>query len=257
VAPERIVATNSAGDAVEAWLYPPLEPPADGKAPLVVYIHGGPQGFDGDYFDFDLENQLFAAAGWSVLRVNYRGSTSYGEAFSRAIWGDWHSREHEDLMAALDRAIELHPWIDADRLGIGGWSYGGIMTLWTVGHTDRFKVGVPERLSFDYLSAFGEDQWATWYLTELGDPTTNADLYRRLSPGTYLPNVRTPLYLISNENDYNCPLPQALQLYQRLKLMGQQTELVVYPGASHAMSRPSHLADRLRRLLDWFGRHLD
>ena len=80
---------------------------------------------------------------------------------------------------------------------------------------------------------------------------------RRLSPGTYLPNVRTPLYLISNENDYNCPLPQALQLYQRLKLMGQETELVVYPGASHAMSRPSHLADRLRRLLVWFGRHFD
>lgn len=255
--PVQIVARNRAGDAIEAWLYPPLATPATGKAPLVVYIHGGPQGFDGDYFDFDLENQLFPAAGWGVLRVNYRGSTSYGEAFSRAVWGDWHAREYEDLMAALDRAIAEHSWIDPDRLGIGGWSYGGIMTLWTVGQTDRFRVGVPERFGFDYLSSFGEDQWFVWYLSELGSPLANEALYRRLSPATYLPNVKTPLYLISNENDYNCPLPQALQLYQRLKLVGQETELVVYPGASHSLSRPSHLADRLRRLLVWFGRHLD
>jgi dipeptidyl aminopeptidase/acylaminoacyl peptidase len=258
--PEKIVATNSAGDSVEAWLYPPLDPSSSSavaaKHPLVVYIHGGPQGFDGDYFDFDLENQLFPAAGWGVLRVNYRGSTSYGEKFSRAIWGDWHSREFEDLMVALDRAIATHPWIDADRLGIGGWSYGGIMTLWTVGHTDRFKVGVPERLGFDYLSSFGEDQWFVWYLSELGEPGENADLYRRLSPGTYVRNIKTPLYIIANENDYNCPLPQALQLYQRLKLQGQKTELVVYPDESHSMSAPSHLTDRLRRLLVWFGRHL-
>jgi len=235
----------------------PLDPPADGKAPLVLYIHGGPQGFDGDFFDFDLENQLFPAAGWGVLRVNYRGSTSYGEKFSRALWGDWHSREFEDLMAALDGAIATHPWIDADRLGVGGWSYGGIMSLWSVGHTDRFKVAVPERLSFDYLSTFGEDQWSIWYLSELGSPIENAELYRRLSPGTYVANIRTPLYLIANEDDFNCPLPQILQLYQRLLLLGQKPELVVYPDESHSMSVPSHYADRLRRLLVWFGRHLD
>ena len=258
--PEKIVAKNSAGDDVEAWLYPPLDPPAagpgGGKAPLIVYIHGGPQLFDGDHFDFDLENQLFAGRGWGVLRVNYRGSTSYGEAFSRSIWGDWHWREYEDLMAALDLAIATRPWIDPERLGIGGWSYGGIMTLWAVGHTDRFRVGVPERLSFDYLSSFGEDQWFVWLLSELGSPLENADLYRRLSPGSYVGNVKTPLYLIANERDYNCPLPQAMQLYQRLKLQGQKTELVVYPGESHSMSSPAHLADRLRRLLVWFGRHL-
>lgn len=260
-APEKIVATNSAGDGVEAWLYPPLESPAGRaageKSPLVLYIHGGPQGFDGDYFDFDLENQLFPASGWGVLRVNYRGSTSYGEKFSHAIWGDWQSREFEDLMVALDQAIATHPWIDPERLGIGGWSYGGIMTLWTVGHTDRFKVGVPERLSFDYLSSFGEDQWYVWLLSELGNPLDNAETYRRLSPGTYVAKVKTPLYIIANEKDYNCPLPQAMQLYQRLKLLGQETELVVYPDESHSMSAPSHLADRLRRLLVWFGRHLD
>ncbi|GMU66959.1 MAG: hypothetical protein AMXMBFR36_32330 [Acidobacteriota bacterium] len=257
VEPVKVSATNPDGDEVEAWLYPPLDPEAGAKHPLIVYIHGGPQGFDGDWFDFDLENQLFPAHGWGVLRVNYRGSTSYGEAFSRAIWGDWHRREHDDLMAALDAAIAAHPWIDPARLGIGGWSYGGIMTLWTVGHTDRFAVGVPERFSFDYLSTFGEDQWWVWLLTELGSPLENEERYRRLSPGTYLENVRTPLYLIANEQDRNCPLPQVLQAYQRLKLMGQETELVVYPGAAHSLSRPSHLVDRLERLLDWYGRHLD
>lgn len=257
VAPEKVVATSPVGGEVEAWYYPPLAPRANSRAPLVVYIHGGPQGFDGDFFDFDLENQLFPAAGWAVLRVNYRGSTSYGEQFSRAVWGDWHSREYADLMAALDRALELHPEIDPERLGIGGWSYGGIMTLWTVGHTHRFKVGVPERFSFDYLSTFGEDQWFVWLLRELGSPLEHADLYRRLSPGTYLPNVTTPLYLIADEDDFNCPLPQVLQAYQRLRLMGQKTELVVYPGESHSMASPAHLVDRLRRLLVWFGRHLD
>jgi dipeptidyl aminopeptidase/acylaminoacyl peptidase len=257
VTPEKLVARNSAGDDVEAWLYPPLALASGRKAPLVVYIHGGPQGFDGDFFDFELENQLFAARGWAVLRVNYRGSTSYGERFSRAVWGDWQSREHEDLMAALDLAIATRDWIDADRLGIGGWSYGGILTLWTVAHTDRFKVGVPERFTFDYLSSFGEDQWFVWMLSELGSPLENEELYRRLSPATYVRQISTPLYLIANELDYNCPMSQALQLYQRLHLLGREAELVVYPDEPHSMSAPSHLADRLARLLVWFGRHLD
>lgn len=257
VAPEKLVARNPDGDEVEAWLYPPKDLAAGSKVPLVVYIHGGPQGYDGDYFDFDLENQLFPAQGWGVLRVNYRGSTGYGEKFSRALWGDWHRREYDDLMAALDAAIAGHDWIDPQRLGIGGWSYGGIMTLWTVGHTDRFAVGVPERFSFDYLSAYGEDQWWVWYQSELGSPFDNEELYRRLSPGSYLKNVKTPLYLIANEDDKNCPLPQVLQAYQRLKLMGQKTELVIYPGEAHSMSSPAHLVDRLERLVVWFGRHLD
>ena len=257
VEPEKLTASNPDGDEVEAWLYPPHDIAPGERYPLIVYVHGGPQGFDGDYFDFELENQLFPARGWAVLRVNYRGSTAYGEAFSRAIWGDWHRREYDDLIAALDRAIAGHDWIDPERLGIGGWSYGGILTLWTVGHTDRFRVGVPERFGFDYLSSFGEDQWFVWYLAELGSPLENEALYRRLSPGSYLPNVKTPLYLIADEEDKNCPLPQVLQAYQRLKLMGQATELVVYPGEPHSMSRPSHLIDRLHRLIGWFGRHLD
>lgn len=254
--PEKLVARNGAGDDVESWLYPPLDRDSSKKYPLILYIHGGPEEFDGDYFDTGLENQVFPGAGYAVLRVNYRGSTSYGEAFCRALRGDWHSREYEDLMAALDHALAERPWLDGGRLGIGGWSYGGIMTLWTVGHTDRFKIGVPERFSFDYRSIFGEDQWYTQYLEELGSPITEEEKYRRLSPGTYLPNVKTPLYLIANQKDANCPLPQVMQAYQRLRLLGQKTELVVYPGEPHVMGRPSHLVDRLERLLRWYGAHL-
>ncbi len=250
--PQKLSVKNAGGESVESWLYPPLDPVPGKKYPLVLYIHGGPQGFDGDYFDVGLENQIFPAAGMAVLRVNYRGSTSYGEAFCHSLWGDWHWREYEDLMLSVDAAIATG-WVDPDRLGLGGWSYGGIMTIWTVGHTDRFKVGVPERFEIDYLSCFGQDQWFSQYLAELGDPFKDADHYRKLSPGSYAANIKTPLYLISNEKDGNCPLPQAMQFYQRLKHLGVSTELTIYPDEPHSMTQPKHLVDRLHRLLTWFG----
>ena len=256
VVPEKIQAKNGAGDTIDAWLYPPAGLDPEKTYPLILYIHGGPQEWDGDYFDTGLENQLFPAQGWAVLRVNYRGSTSYGEAFSRAVWADWHRREYEDLMAALDAALATKRWIDPKRLGVGGWSYGGIMTVWIVGHTDRFKVGVPERFEIDYLSSFGTDQWQVQYVTELGAPWESEERYRALSPGATIPGIKTPLFLIANEKDGNCPPTQAMQLYQRLKLMNLPTELVIYPDESHSMSTPSHYVDRLHRLVQWFGRYL-
>jgi dipeptidyl aminopeptidase/acylaminoacyl peptidase len=257
VQPEKVSARNGAGDTVDAWLYPPVDFDPAKTYPMILYIHGGPQEYDGEFFDTGLENQIFPGKGWAVLRVNYRGSTSYGEAFSRAIWGDWHTREHEDLMVAVDAALAKHRWIDPKRLGVGGWSYGGIMTVWIVGHTDRFKVGVPERFEVDYLSSFGTDQWHTQYVTEFGNPWDNADRYRERSPGATFRNIKTPLFLIANEKDWNCPPTQAMQLYQRLKLMNLPTELVIYPDESHSMSAPSHYVDRLKRLVTWFGRYLN
>ena len=254
--PERVLARNSAGKEVEGFLYPPPGFDPSQRYPLVLYIHGGPEGYDGHFFDPGLENQLLPSAGLAVLRCNYAGSTSYGEAFTRRLYGNWHFPEAEDLLACLDEALRTRPWLDDKRLGVGGWSWGGIMSLWLVGHTDRFKVAVPERFSMDYLSAFGQDQWFPNYLAELGDPVRDAEKYRRHSPSTYLADVKTPLYLIANENDGNCPLPQAMQLYQRLRQQGVKTELVVYPGESHGLSKPSYLVDRLERLLGWFGTHL-
>ena len=254
--PKKLTVKASDGVSVDAWLYPPLDLDPAKKYPMILYVHGGPQEYDGEIFDTGLENQIFPGKGWAVLRVNYRGSTSYGEAFSRALWADWHDREYGDLMAAVDAAIAANPWIDGSRLGIGGWSYGGIMTIWTVGHTKRFKVGVPERFEVDYLSCFGTDQWFTQYLAELGSPLENADLYKAKSPGTYVGDIATPLYLIADEADGNCPPTQAMQLYQRLKLRGIPTELVIYPDEPHTMNVPSHYVDRLYRLVDWFGREL-
>src|SRR5262249_45616555 len=218
----------------------------------IVCVQGGAQGFDGDWFDSGLENQILPAAGYAVLRVNYRGSTSYGEAFCRSLWGDWHWREHDDIMASVDEALKL-PWLDGGKLGIGGWSYGGIMTVWVVGHTTRFKVGVPERFEIDYPSCFGEDQWFAQYLEEYGSPLEHGDTYRRVSPGTYVSAIRTPLYLIADEKDGNCPLPQAMQLYQRLKLLGVPTELVIYPREPHVMAEPDHLVTRPQRRRGWLG----
>lgn len=257
VEPTKIETKNAGGDRIEAWLYPPVDFDPSKTYPMILYVHGGPQEFDGDYFDTGLENQLFPGKGWAVLRVNYRGSTSYGEAFSHAIWADWHKREHEDLIAAVDAALARNPWIDPNRLGVGGWSYGGIMTVWIVGHTDRFKVGVPERFSVDYLSCFGTDHWQAQYVAEFGTPWENADRYRELSPGASVQRIKTPLFLIANERDGNCPPTQAMELYQRLKLLDVPTELVIYPGESHTMALPSHYVDRLHRLVDWFGRYLN
>lgn len=256
VQPEKVQAKNTAGDTIDAWLYPPVDREPGKTYPMILYIHGGPQEYDGEMFEGGLENQLFPGKGWAVLRVNYRGSTSYGEAFSHAVWADWHSREYEDLMAAVDAAIATHAWIDPNRLGLGGWSYGGIMTVWIVGHTDRFKVGVPERFEIDYASSFGTDQWHAQYVTELGKPWENVERYRELSPGATIANIKTPLFLIADEKDGNCPPSQAMQFYQRLKLMGQKTELVIYPDEPHSMTVPSHYVDRLRRLIAWFGRYL-
>jgi len=256
VLPEKLQAKNRAGDTIDAWLYPPVDLDPGKTYPMLLYIHGGPQEYDGEYFDTGLENQLFPANAWAVLRVNYRGSTSYGEAFSRAVRADWHKREHEDLMAAVDAALAKYRWIDPKRLGLGGWSYGGIMTVWVVGHTDRFKVGAPERFEVDYLSAFGTDEWHSQYVTELGAPWENAERYRELSPITTVSSIKTPLLLIANEDDGNCPPTQAMQLYQRLKLMNVPAELVIYPGESHTMATPSHYVDRLERLVAWFRRFL-
>jgi dipeptidyl aminopeptidase/acylaminoacyl peptidase len=256
VEPKKIQAKNSAGDTIDAWLYPPVGLDPAKSYPMILYIHGGPQEYDGEMFEGGLENQLFPGKGWAVLRVNYRGSTSYGEAFSRAVRADWHSREQDDLMAAVDAALAGNPWIDPKRLGIGGWSYGGIMTAWIVGHTDRFKVGAPERFEVDYLSSFGTDQWHTQYVSEFGNPWEHAERYRELSPDTFVSKIKTPLLLIANEKDGNCPPTQAMQFYQRLKLLGVPTELVIYPGEGHSMTVPSHYVDRLHRLVEWFARYL-
>lgn len=221
-------------------------------APLLVMIHGGPMAFDAPAFDFDA--QYFAGLGYVVLQVNYRGSISYGEDFCRIIQGRWGPMEHDDVMCGVDELIRLG-WADPDRLFCTGFSQGGIMTNWAVGHTDRFRAAVSEHGMWNYEAAFGSDDCHSWWQDDLGVPWQNKDLYREISPMSGVDQIRTPVLITAGEIDWRCPLDQAEQLYMALKKRGVETALIVYPGEHHAITRPTRAVDRLTRLRDWLHHH--
>jgi dipeptidyl aminopeptidase/acylaminoacyl peptidase len=266
IAPERFTATSSDGTEVEAWLL--LPEGVTGKAPLLLFIHGGPFSQYGNRL-FD-EFQVAAGAGYAVLYANPRGSSGYGEAFSRGIRGPkaaddpgtgWGGADYEDLMAVVDAAVERFEHIDADRLGVLGGSYGGYMTSWIIGHTDRFKAACSERacnnlFTFAHTSDIGASFPAGYIgASHLDDP----DEFLRQSPVTYYRDMATPLLILHSENDLRCPIEQAEDLYVRLKMTGRDVEFVRFPGESHELSRtgaPKHRIERLELILDWFERKL-
>ena len=233
-------------------LPPEFRPGEDPPAPLLVMIHGGPMAFDAPGFDFDA--QYFAGLGYVILQVNYRGSISYGEDFCRSIQGRWGPMEHDDVMCGVDEVIKLG-WADPDRLYCTGFSQGGIMTNWAVGHTDRFRAAVSEHGMWNYEAAFGSDDCHSWWQDDLGVPWQNKDLYRQISPMSGVDQIRTPVLITAGEIDWRCPLDQAEQLYVALKKRGVETALVVYPGEHHAITRPTRAIDRLTRLRDWLHSH--
>ncbi len=222
------------------------------SAPLLVAIHGGPQAYDSPGLRFD--RQYWAGQGYVVVMVNYRGSISYGEAFCRAIQGDWGPREHADVMAGVD-AVLARGWADPARLYCTGFSQGGIMTNWAVGHTDRFRAAVSEHGMWDYRAAFGTDDCHLWWQDDLGVPWQNEAAYARISPASGAAAIRTPLLITAGEHDWRCPLDQAELLYITLKKRGVPSELVVYQGEHHAISRPARAIDRLRRIGAWLARY--
>lgn len=246
---ERVEFRNSDGETVEALVaLPPGFDPARGPAPLLAAIHGGPMGYDSPCFRFD--RQYWAGRGYVVLMVNYRGSISYGEQFCTCIRSDWGPREQDDLMSGVDHLIRLG-WADPDRLFCTGFSYGGIMTNWAVGHTDRFKAAASEHSVWDYVSAFGTDDCQLWWQDDLGVPWQSEELYRRCSPMSGVANIRTPLLVMGGDNDWRCALNQSEQLYMALKKRGIPTQLIVYQGERHQITRPRRAIDRLRRICRW------
>lgn len=233
--------------------FPPgYQPGHDQPLPLMTAIHGGPMAFDSSVFGFD--EQYWAARGYLVLQVNYHGSISYGEAFCRSIQGDWGPREHADVMAGVDFVVS-QGWADPDRLFCTGFSQGGIMTNWAVGHTDRFRAAVSEHGMWDYVSAYGTDDCHLWWQDDLGVPWQNQAGYRRIAPESGLTHIQTPLLITAGEVDWRCPLSQAEQLYTALKKRGVPTELVVYQGEHHAITRPARWADRLSRIDGWLAKY--
>ena len=220
---------------------------------MILWVHGGPQYQLGTFFDYRF--QLLAAAGYVVLYSNPRGSTGYGEAFTRAIWADWGNKDLKDILAGVDHVVKMG-FVDPEKVGITGWSYGGEMTNFAITRTDRFKAAVAGASDSDYFSCYGYDDLHVWWETEVGLPWEKPELYRRLSSIYDVHKVKTPTLYLHGQNDYRCPLPQAELMYLRLKKLGVDTELVIYPDESHSLSQPEHQIDRYRRTIEWFDKYL-
>ncbi len=256
--PERHLFTASDGLRIEGWLLRPPGFDPGRRHPLVMEIHGGPHGQYG--WTFFHEFQVLAGMGFLVFYVNPRGSDGYGEAFKRAVVGDWGGADYQDLMTALDQLIERTGFVDTSRLGVAGGSYGGFMTNWIVGHTDRFAAAVAMRSLSNLVSDYGQDDIVLWNTVEMGPPPwPDAEELWRRSPLRYAREIRTPLLLLHGEQDLRCPISQAEELFAALRLLGREVELVRFPGESHELSRsgrPDRRVERLRRLTGWFARYL-
>jgi dipeptidyl aminopeptidase/acylaminoacyl peptidase len=261
---ERFAATSPDGAEVEAWLVRPHDFTEGQRYPLLLNIHGGPFTQYGNKF-FD-EFQAYARSGYVVVYSNPRGSSGYSEDWGRAIRGPvdggpgWGSRDYDDLMAVVDAALEQFDFIDPDRLGVMGGSYGGYMTTWIVGHTDRFKAGCSERAVNNMLSEFGSADFGWFHRAYTGVwPFEDVGPYLAQSPTTYADKITTPLLILHSENDLRCPIEQAEHLFTILRLLGREVEFVRFPAESHELSRsgsPFHRVTRLEILVDWFDRYL-
>ena len=257
-APERQLFTAADGLELEGWvLKPPGFSPA-GKYPLVLQIHGGPHGQYG--WTFFHEFQLLAGMGFLVFYTNPRGSDGYGQSFKQACVRDWGGRDYEDLMTALDQFIDRAGYVDTSRMGVAGGSYGGFMTNWIVGHTDRFAAAVSMRSISNLVSEYAQHDIVLWGELEMGPrPWPDPEELWRRSPIKYVRDIRTPLLLLHSEMDLRCAISQAEELFGALRLLGREVELVRFPGESHDLSRggrPDRRIERLRRIGGWFGKHL-
>ncbi len=252
---EKIAYDSPDGTPIEGFVVKPPEFEAGTGYPTVLWIHGGPVAqYD---YRFDFQAQLFAANGYLVVRPNPRGSSGYGQAFSMAIWRAWGETDYEDVMAGVDHVIE-RGWADPERLGVGGWSYGGMLTNHVITRTDRFKGAITGASATLYVVNYGHDQYQRWWEYELGLPwrPENREIWEDLSPFNRVENIVTPTLIVCGEKDWNVPVINSEQLFMALKRLGRTTELIVYPGEFHGISTPTFVRDRWQRYLDWFGRYV-
>jgi dipeptidyl aminopeptidase/acylaminoacyl peptidase len=250
---EEVHYTSADGTPIEGFLVKPPDFDPAKKYPLVLRIHGGPVGQYTDSFAF--EQQYLASLGYVVLFTNPRGSSGYGEAFCRAIFADWGNKDYQDVMAGVDHVLAME-FVDESRMGVGGWSYGGILTNYIITKNTRFAAAISGASEADMFSAFGYDDLQRWWVSELGHPWDQAELYRKLSPIYEVKKVKTPTLVMCGEKDFRCPLPQSEQLYLALKTLGKETALIIYPGQSHSIRRPSYEVDRYRRYGFWYDKFL-
>jgi len=251
---EDVSFRNKDGLTVGALLVKPADFVAGRKYPLLLRIHGGPNGQDQHAFSF--ERELFASRGYLVLAVNYRGSSGRGQAWKKAIYADWGNKEVQDLLAGVDHVIAMGI-ADPDRLGIGGWSYGGILTNYAIATTPRFRAATSGAGSSLQASMYGSDQYIYQYEQELGPPWKNPKAWEKVSyPFWHADRIRTPTLFLGGEKDFNVPIAGSEQMYQALKSLGVDTQLIVYPGQFHGITRPSFVRDRYERYVGWYDRFL-
>jgi dipeptidyl aminopeptidase/acylaminoacyl peptidase len=244
------------GTEIEAALMKPREVRAGERLPLVLLVHGGPSSnFSAGYGWETGWAQLLVSHGYAVLLVNPRGSNGYSEDFLKANRGDWGGGDYKDLMSALDAAI-AKGGIDPDRLGIGGWSYGGEMSEWAITQSDRFKAAVVGAGVYDQQAEFeteSDPAGDEWYF---GTPWEHPDVYARNSPASFIGRARTPTLIFDGEDDTSNPVGQSKGLYRALKHLGVETQMVLYPGEGHSPRKGSYNIDMFERILAWYDSHV-
>jgi dipeptidyl aminopeptidase/acylaminoacyl peptidase len=251
---EDISFKSKDGTEVQALLTKPIGYQVGRRYPMLVRIHGGPTGQDAHSFQF--ERQLFAAHGYVVLNVNYRGSSGRGAKFSESIFADWGNLEVDDVLAAVDYVV-AQGIADPDRLGIGGWSYGGVLTDYVIAKDTRFKAAISGAGSANHISLYGHDQYTFLYDNEFGPPWKNPDLWIKYSyPFFQADKIKTPTLFMGGEEDFNVPILGGEQMYQALKTLNVPTQLVIYPGQNHGLTRISFLRDRYERYVAWYDKYL-
>ena len=251
---EDVTAKSTDDAEVHGLLTKPANFEAGKRYPLLLRIHGGPNGQDGHSFSF--EHQFFAAHGYLVLAVNYRGSSGRGHLYQESIFGDWGHKEVADLLASVNQVVKMGI-ADPDRLGIGGWSYGGILTDYTIASDTRFKAAISGAGSANQIAMYGVDQYVFQYDNEIGPPWKNEAAWIKISyPFYHADRIHTPTLFMGGDKDFNVPVVGGEQMYEALQSLHVPTELVIYPGQFHGFTRPSFIRDRYQRYLDWYDKYL-
>jgi dipeptidyl aminopeptidase/acylaminoacyl peptidase len=256
---QRIPYKSTDGWAIDGFLVKPVGWQPGKKYPMVLSIHGGPAGQYG--VDWYHEFQVYAGKGWAVFFCNPRGSTGYGQKFERGIVNNWGGMDYQDVMAGVDAALKQNPWIDSDRLGVTGGSYGGFMTNWILGHTNRFKAAVTLRSVSNFISDDGTRDGAYGHEEDFdGFLFDDFDQYWNASPLKYAKNVKTPTLVLHSDNDYRVPIEQGEQWFRALRHYGVNAEFVIFPRENHNLTRtgePKHLVESLNWQVYWFDRFLN
>ncbi|HEY0830401.1 MAG TPA: prolyl oligopeptidase family serine peptidase [Candidatus Dormibacteraeota bacterium] len=256
--PEQHYFTAPDGWRLEGWVLKPQDHDPNRLYPAVLEIHGGPHAQYG--WSFFHELQILVGMGYVVFYMNPRGSDGYGERFRRDVVRDWAGRDYLDLMSSLDQVIERTGYIDANRLGVGGGSYGGYMTNWIIGQTNRFSAAVAMRSISNLVSEYSQHDIVLWGVLQLGPPPwPDLDELWRRSPIRYVQNIRTPLLLTAAEMDLRCAMSQSEEMFGAMRLLGKTVELVRFPEEAHDLSRsgrPDRRVERLRRISAWYERFL-